>query len=359
MSVVVIHASRNDRGGVMNASVSHTHGLIAAGVPAELWTGSPGAARTAERLGVPCFFLDALADPWTPLGRGAVWRRRSPAAAVLHQGARSWGWASVLWPSAVHAVRFPNYRVRDRRLFRNWIAVSKRHAQRLREEAAGGWRRRRVTSMKNGDAQSAATRPATRRAFMADGKLVFGSLGALSPRKGPDVLIDALALLRAQGVDAELRLGGPGKRRDALASQAERLGVAEHVALPGWVDAVAFLSSLDVFCLPSRAEPFGIVLLEAMSQGLPVIATETDGPVDILADGSGVLTPIDDPRAFADALAALARDPDRAAGLAAAARARARDDYGPAAVGQSLIDAFRFFGAEVIHAPRPSLATGE
>lgn len=351
----------------MNASVSHAHGLQAAGVSAEVWTASTRAEELATALRVPVFRDDAVAEPWEPL-RSAAARARARAAgpvdAVLHQGARSWAWAWAFWPTATHAVRFPNYRIRDRRLFRNWMAVSSRHAERLRSEKTLGLLTPNVAVVKNGEVQSKAkvtTTPAVpRRAFRADGRLILGALGTLEDRKGQDVLIDALADLRGRGIDAALRLGGAGGdgRADLLA-RAERLGVAEHIEAPGWVDAVEFLAGLDVFCLPSRSEPFGIVLIEAMAQGLPVIASDVDGPADILADGSGLLVPVGEAKALADAVAGLATDPARADRLAQAAKSRAADAYGPAAVGRSIIDAFNQFGARLIPEPRLAPSIGD
>lgn len=353
MTAVVIHPSRGARGGVMNASVAHAHGLAAAGVPTEFWTGSPEAAEMAGGLGVRTVQRDALAEPWAPLAASAlrVAARRARPSAVIHQGARSWAWGRAFWPQATHAVVFHNYRVYDRRLFRNWLALSNAHAARLARERAWGVLRPRVAAVKNGDAQTAA-KPAAppRRAWRADGRLVIGVLGALEPRKGQDLAIAALAELRAAGVDAELRLGGLGGTKKALRAQAKALGLADHVAFLGWVDAVEFISTLDVFCLPSRAEPFGLVLIEALAQGAPCVAAAVDGPADILAGEAGVLVPPEDPAALAAALAALADDPTRAARLSRAATDRAETGYSPAAVGRSLIDAMNSFGAAL--APR-------
>lgn len=334
----------------MNASVSHAHGLAAAGVDAQLWTGSTTAARAAEAVGVRVFHDDAIAEPYRGLFSSEFWRRGREARetrAVLHQGARSWAWAWALWPSAVHAVRFPNHRIRDRRVFRNWLAVSSMHAAALRRERTLGFLSPRVATMRNGDIQTALrSTPMSRRGFREDGRFVIGALGSLSYRKGQDVLIEALAALRAAGVDAVVRLGGGGDPAP-LCAKARALGVADHVVFLGWVDAVSFLSEIDVFCLPSRAEPFGIVLIEAMSQGAPVVASDVDGPADILEGGAGLLTPPGDVAALMEALRRVADDPDQAAVLADAGRRRAAERYAPKAIGETLIEAFRNFGARL------------
>ncbi|MEL6282686.1 MAG: glycosyltransferase family 4 protein [Pseudomonadota bacterium] len=351
MTVIVIHSSTNERGGVFNASLSHTHGLLSAGTPAELWTASPAAERAATALDIPVFRHDAVAEPWAALWSGAIWRRgkaTQDVRAVLHQGGKSWLWAWALWPGAVHAVRFPNYRIGDRRLFRNWMAVSTRHAERLRQEKTLGFLTPKVATVKNGDVQSASKRVPPRRPFRADGPMVIGALGTLSDRKGQDLLIKALAELRRRGIDAELRLGGgPGNRREAFERLAASLGVEQQVKFLGWVDAIDFMSELDVFCLPSRSEPFGIVLLEAMAQALPVVASDVDGPADILAADAGLLVPADNADAFADALATLAGDPAAAVALGERARDRAAAEFSPYAVGDCLLEAFQAFGARI------------
>ncbi|MEL6979758.1 MAG: glycosyltransferase family 4 protein [Pseudomonadota bacterium] len=201
--------------------------------------------------------------------------------------------------------------------------------------------------MRNGDIQTALrSTPMSRRGFREDGRFVIGALGSLSYRKGQDVLIEALAALRAAGVDAVVRLGGGGDPAP-LCAKARALGVADHVVFLGWVDAVSFLSEIDVFCLPSRAEPFGIVLIEAMSQGAPVVASDVDGPADILEGGAGLLTPPGDVAALMEALRRVADDPDQAAVLADAGRRRAAERYAPKAIGETLIEAFRNFGARL------------
>ena len=80
---------------------------------------------------------------------------------------------------------------------------------------------------------------------------------------------------------------GDGAETAALTELTHRHGLGDRIAFPGWQDdTAAFFDSIDVFCLPSLHEPFGIVLLEAMAQALPVIATDSEGPSEILHDGN-------------------------------------------------------------------------
>lgn len=120
-----------------------------------------------------------------------------------------------------------------------------------------------------------------------NGRVILG-VGRLEHEKGFDRLLDAFAALHQEGAaDWRLRIVGEGSQRDALQSQAESLGVAEAVQMPGWVSPIQpeYLAA-GVFVLPSRYEGFPSALLEAMSVGLPSIAVDCEsGPREIVDDG--------------------------------------------------------------------------
>lgn len=158
---------------------------------------------------------------------------------------------------------------------------------------------------------------------------VIGTLGRFIPRKGFQDWIAALALLRDRGVDFRAILGGDGEMHTALREQVNRHGLHAHVTFPGWVENNAcFYDQLDLFVMPSRHEPFGIVLIEAMAHGVPVISTAVEGPRDIVADGRDALVvPAEDPVAMADAMHRLLADAPLATRLAAAARRRVEQEY--------------------------------
>ncbi|MBI1275422.1 glycosyltransferase [bacterium] len=154
---------------------------------------------------------------------------------------------------------------------------------------------------------------------------VIGTLARLSARgeKGVDMLLQALGLLAARGVGFKAVIGGDGPDRDALEAEAARLGLAGKLEFVGWVkDRDAFYRQVDVYCLPSHHEAFGLVLLESMAHGVPIAATMCDGPLDILHDGkSALLCPVGDATAMADALERLVADEALRRQLAAAAHA--------------------------------------
>lgn len=114
---------------------------------------------------------------------------------------------------------------------------------------------------------------------------VIGAIGRLHPVKGYDFLLNAYARLRQSGPPRDVRLAvaGTGPVQDDLKAQAARLNIESHVAFSGWVhDPADFLSGIDLLIVPSRSESFGLTILEAAPFGLPVIATDTDGPRELL-----------------------------------------------------------------------------
>lgn len=174
-------------------------------------------------------------------------------------------------------------------------------------------------------------------------KPVIGAMGRMVAKKGFEVFLAALAILRARGVPFRALIAGDGEEMDALKSQALREGTAYEIEFMGWVkDKSGFFTLVDIFCLPSHHEPFGIVLLEAMAQGLPVVSTASEGPSEILTDGmDGFLTPIGDATALADALEDMLLDPKRAQLMGRNAYDTVRERYDMPVVGAKLEQALR------------------
>lgn len=148
------------------------------------------------------------------------------------------------------------------------------------------------------------------------------AMGRLTPQKGFDVLIEALARLPGRHAGARLRILGEGEARAALTERARVLGAAARVEMQGVIDNPApYLRAARIFVLPSRYEGFPNALCEAMALGLPVIASDCpSGPREIVRDGTdGLLVPPDDPDALAAALTRLLDDPELRAALGARA----------------------------------------
>tara|TARA_Y100001970_G_scaffold55023_1_gene69748 strand:- start:389 stop:1426 length:1038 start_codon:yes stop_codon:yes gene_type:complete len=153
-------------------------------------------------------------------------------------------------------------------------------AQRRHLEAEGV-RNHRLTKIPN--FSSVKSRPLKKPLSEEDGILRLTALGRLVKKKGFDTLLEAFASFSKEESNVKLTIGGDGPERKALKQLTMDLDISDKVEFVGWVEDVAeFLSGSDLFVLPSREEPFGIVILEAMAVGIPIVTTKTQGPLEIL-----------------------------------------------------------------------------
>lgn len=140
---------------------------------------------------------------------------------------------------------------------------------------------------------------------------VFLTLGALTRRKGIDVLLDAMAIWNPAAGEARLLIGGEGPERPALERRAASLGLTDRVEFLGALrpeQVPEVMSRSHAFVLASREESFGVVLVEALASGRPVLATRCGGPEAIVEPGDGLLVAPDDARALCGGLRALSAD---------------------------------------------------
>ena len=138
----------------------------------------------------------------------------------------------------------------------------------------------------------------------------FLSVGHLVPQKGFDILLRALRLCLDQGVPVHLSVVGEGYQGEELRTLAAELGVTDSVdwlGAPDRGDMPAIYRDANAFVLASRHESFGVVVIEALASGLPVVATRCGGPEEIITEESGMLVPPEDPSALAMAMTAMAR----------------------------------------------------
>jgi len=143
--------------------------------------------------------------------------------------------------------------------------------------------------------------PRQRRPF------AFVSVGHLVDRKGFDILLRAFAQAFRGRSGVQLRIGGDGPERPRLAALISALRIQDQVTLLGALTREQVRAAMwggNAFVLASRAETFGVVYAEALSTGIPIIATDSGGPTDIVTPGVGSLVPKDD----VDQLAAAMRD---------------------------------------------------
>ena len=152
------------------------------------------------------------------------------------------------------------------------------------------------------------------------------SVGGLKPVKGFDVLIEAAAKLAGDGREVEVVILGDGECREDLIDRAEQAGVS--LLLPGHVsDPRPWLASADIYVQPSRSEGLSNATIEAMAQGLPIVATSVGGLTALLKD-VGVIVPVEDSAAISAHLVDLLDNPGQAVEMGRAAQRRARALFG-------------------------------
>lgn len=158
---------------------------------------------------------------------------------------------------------------------------------------------------------------------------LVGNVGRLAPQKGQRHLIGAMPALLARIPRAHAVIAGGGDLENFLLDLAEETGVAERVHVLGpRKDVPALMHAMDVFAMPSIWEGFGLVLLEAMAAGRPIVASRVATIPEVVVDGqTGLLVPAGDPLALAEALAQLADQPGLAARMGEAGRERVRHQF--------------------------------
>ncbi|MCC7162690.1 MAG: glycosyltransferase [Anaerolineae bacterium] len=175
------------------------------------------------------------------------------------------------------------------------------------------------------------------------------AVARLTRQKNIETLIEAIAILRARGIAARLKIAGDGDQRQSLQEKARAAGLEAFVQFLGLApqsELPALYAECDVFVLPSVREGMGLVLAEALLCGAPVIATNSGGVTDIVRDGeTGLLFPERDANALADALERYAREPHYAARLAQAGRARVMERFTPERVAEQFFQVYERVGA--------------
>ena len=160
-----------------------------------------------------------------------------------------------------------------------------------------------------------------RRLAEADGNPYRGkgphlvAAGRLAKEKGFDVLLDAMPMVGAASPDADLTILGEGPLKPDLLAQREALGLTGAVHVPGFQpNPYPYFKNADLFVLPSRWEGFGLVAIEALAVGTPVVATDCPGAVREILAGCPLaqLVPPSDPPALAQAIIAALKSPKSA-----------------------------------------------
>lgn len=168
----------------------------------------------------------------------------------------------------------------------------------------------------------------------ADRKLRVGMIGHLAPIKGQEDFIRAAAIVCSRRDDVEFMIAGEdksrgGEHRHSLGKLIDELNLTKRVRLIGWVEEVErLLPTFDLFVSPSRSEPFGLSIVEAMASGVPVIASMSEGAREIIEDDkTGRLVPIGEVDTLAKVICELLSDPAQRRSLSANAGRVVRERF--------------------------------
>ena len=274
--------------------------------------GPVSAARVRRWIKEGDFDVLHVHEPASPtLSVLACWAARGPIVATWHSSLTR----SRALTAAYYLVQTAMEKISAR------IAVSEAARQTLVKHLGGD-----AVLIPNGvtcaDYEDAAALPG----YPRQGPTLFFIGRIDEPRKGLQILLAAMPDIIAAHPEVELLIAGPGDQEEAADGLSEQ--VRGHVRFLGLVSdadkASAFVSA-DVYVAPNTGgESFGIVLLESMSAGTPVVASDLEAFARVLEDGrSGVLFTTGDPQALAAAVNDLRADPQRRADLGAAGNARA------------------------------------
>jgi len=169
---------------------------------------------------------------------------------------------------------------------------------------------------------------------------VIATMGILRRTKGQDILLQAAAILRRRNIEFKLVIAGKGRWHKKVNTWIQQLDLSTITQRLDWVsnqDRDSFIDAADIFCLPSRGETFGMVVIEAMARKRLVVATRCGGPQGIIEHlNNGLLCDIN-AESLADTLAqAIALNAEDYQALCEAAYATARDQYSPITVRQKI-----------------------
>lgn len=143
----------------------------------------------------------------------------------------------------------------------------------------------------------------SQRSYIRKPKYQLLAFGRFVEEKGFQDLITACHYLKESGINFELQLGGDGPYRDILQNLITKFQLEQNINLCGWIeDVVPCLDAADLFILPSRREPFGIVLLEAIARRLPIVTTRSEGPAEFLTEQQAFFSETANPQDLANTI---------------------------------------------------------
>jgi glycosyltransferase involved in cell wall biosynthesis len=208
------------------------------------------------------------------------------------------------------------------------IAVSgevKRHLERQ------GVRSEKISVVHNGlasDFHLINRQTARKQLGIGDDELVIGTVSRVTPKKGIEDALTAIAELKPDFPSVRYLVVGDGVGLEPCKALASTLGISDRVSFLGYQTEVGnFLPAMDLFLFPTHKEAMGIALVEAMAAGLPCVATNVGGIPEVVTEQTGRLVPSKDPSALARESAALLRDPNLRQTMSKAALMRCQEFF--------------------------------
>jgi glycosyltransferase involved in cell wall biosynthesis len=206
----------------------------------------------------------------------------------------------------------------------------------------------RITVVHNGISDPIGKTPPARelvrnRLAVADNIPLIVCAARLEEEKGIPLLIDAMAQITRDFPAAQLLIAGQGSQQAATESHIARLGLQNKIRLLGFrPDVLEIISAADVFVLPARAEPFGLVILEAMAVGRAVVAANSAGPREIVEhERSGLLVPHSSATDIAAAITRLLGSAELRQSIGQAARQRFLDRFTADRMAQNTLSVYQ------------------
>ncbi|HHW18876.1 MAG TPA: glycosyltransferase family 4 protein [Firmicutes bacterium] len=171
----------------------------------------------------------------------------------------------------------------------------------------------------------------------------IGTVARIHRQKALDVLVDAARIVVASEPSARFLIGGTGPLEGEIRAKIRDLKLEPYVKMAGFIEDVpGFLSGLDIYVLSSDYEGLPLAVLEAMAQGLPVVATRVGGVPEAVVDGeTGFLVPPRQPKLLAQAIVRLVVDPQLAEKLGAAGRRRAEELFDAKLMAERTVEVYR------------------
>lgn len=318
----------------------------------------------ARRRGIESLRI-RVRNEWSPRNVWQIRRRLvacRPDLVLLHTGRANWLGGLAAWQLGLPAItarrmdRPVKRNLRTRFVYgsaaRRAVAISSAVEGRLLAAGVPGGMIRVIRSAVDLEAlhPQSGRAPMRAAAGIAEDAFCLLTVAALIPRKGIDVLLDALDRLARQGLRPVAWIAGEGPERDSLERQARSRGLASVAFLGHRDDVPDLLAACDAFVLPSRQEGLGVAALEAMALARPVVATRVGGLAEaVVHERTGLLVPPEDPTALERALARLLRDPELGRRLGAAGPARLDEGFRA----DQMVDAYERLCFEVLDGGSP------